>query len=207
MGKNGYNIVVALLGKSASGKSTIEQYIANTLGFKRVVSTTTRPIRANEKQDVDYHFVTEAVFMALKDLDKFIEYRYYDTLEGDKPSRWHYGIERDEIDLTKSSSVVVVDTKGLEDLEKEFGSENVLSFYIDVPYETRKIRATARDRNFEEDEFLRRNKDDDIKFENIKDKVDVIVKNNNLEECISTILSDIEHVLKLKTYYSQYASY
>lgn len=202
-----YNFIVALLGKSSSGKDSIARYLSNQLGFKYVVSTTSRPIRSNETQDVDYHFVNEDTFKALKDLDKFIEYRYYDTIQDGLPSRWHYGIERSEIDLTKSSAVAVVDVQGLNDLTKEFGSENILSFYIDVPYEVRKTRAIARDRSFEESEFERRSKDDDIKFKDIENVVDKVVRNDNLNECISSILFDIDYTKKLRTFYNQYSSW
>ena len=45
-------------GKSASGKDTfLEKNVR--LGFKRIVSYTTRPIRKNEVQGVSYNFVTK----------------------------------------------------------------------------------------------------------------------------------------------------
>ena len=201
-----YNFIVALLGYSASGKDSIARVLANQHGYNYVVSTTTRPIRANEQQDVDYHFVSEDVFQALKDLDKFIEYRYYDTIQEGKNTRWHYGIERSEIDLDKGNYVAVVDTVGLADLEKEFGNR-VISFYIDVPYELRKLRAIGRDRFFEEAEFERRCTDDDIKFEGIENKIDVVVDNINFDECVSKVLWNIDYARKLRVFYTQYASY
>lgn len=201
------NFIIALLGKSSSGKDSIARYLSNQLGFKYVISTTSRPMRSNEQQDVDYHFINENTFKALKDLDKFIEYRYYDTIQDNEPSRWHYGIERSEIDLSKSSAVAVVDIQGLNDLTKEFGSENILSFYIDVPYEVRKVRAIARDRNFEEDEFERRNISDDKQFQDVEKLVDKVIKNDNLDKCINDIIFNIDYAQKLKQFYTQYCSW
>lgn len=202
----GYNYIIALLGKSASGKSSVEQVLEKTLKYKRVISTTTRPPRSNEINHIDYHFVSKKYFQKLVDEDKLVEYRYYNTIEDGRPSRWHYGIERKEIDLDVNSYVCVVDIIGLEDLKREFGNR-VISVYIDVPQETRRIRAMARDRLFEEEEFIRRCKDDDIKFKDIAYFADIIVRNDNFDECIESIIESVEKEQEIRTFFQQYASY
>lgn len=201
-----YNFIIALIGKSACGKDSIARVLANQYGYKYVVSTTTRPMRANDVNHIDYHFVSDEEFQQLIDNDKLIEYRYYDTIEQGRSARWHYGIERDEINLDKHSYVAVVDLVGLRDLENEFGNR-VISIYIDVPEEVRKLRAVARDRNFEDAEWNRRNKDDDIKLENANILTDITVKNINFDECISKIIFSINHSRELIKFYTQYCSY
>ena len=50
--------MIVLVGESASGKSSIERELI-ALGFNKIVTYTTRPMR---KEDVDgetYHFITE----------------------------------------------------------------------------------------------------------------------------------------------------
>ena len=195
------NFIIAILGKSASGKSSIEKALEKQHGYKRVISVTSRPIRQNEANHIDYHFVTDEKFQELINNDKLIEYRCYNTIENNKPAVWHYGITKDEIDLDKYSYVCVVDIKGLQDLEKAFCNK-VISFYIDVPDEVRKIRAIARDEYFEENEFKRRNKDDKIKFSNVENKVDMVVKNDNFDECLSRVLCNIDYVMRLKVFYN-----
>lgn len=200
------NYIIAITGKTASGKSSIERALEKVYGYKRVISTTTRPMRNGEKQDVDYHFVTDEEFKKLLDNNELIEYRYYDAIENGKTKRWYYGITKDEIDLNKHSVVVSVDLKGLQDLKKHFGNK-VISFYIDVPEEKRKLRAIARDINFEEQEFIRRCKDDDIKFKDVKYKVDKIIPNDDFNKCIEQIIFNIDYIKKMLEFYSQYASY
>lgn len=201
-----YNFIVALTGMSSSGKDSIGRVLANQYGYNYVVSTTTRPIRSNEKNHVDYHFVSDEDFQQLINNEELIEYRYYDTIEDGNPTRWHYGIEEKEIDLDKGNYCVVVDLVGLADLEREFG-DRVISFYIDVPYEIRRLRAIARDRYFENDEFLRRCEDDDIKFAGVDDIVDVVVSNDNFNECVSKVIYNIEYARGLRQFYTQYCSY
>lgn len=201
-----YNYIIAITGKSASGKSSIEQILEKEYGYKRVVSTTTRPMRSNEINHVDYHFISDREFQQLIDEDKLIEYRYYNTITNDKPTRWQYGIEKNEIDLSKHNYVVVVDLKGLEDLKKEFGYR-VISIYIDVPEEIRKTRAIARDRYFEENEWDRRSKDDNFRFANVKNVVDAVIKNYNFDECLSRIIYYINETQKQRTFFTQYVSW
>lgn len=202
----GYNYIIAVTGKSSAGKDSIARVLANQHGYKYVVSTTTRPKRSNETDHIDYHFISDEEFQKLVDNDSLIEYRYYDTIEDGKKARWHYGIEREEIDLNKHQYCCVVDLVGLEDLKREFGYR-VISLYIDVPEEIRRIRAIARDRFFEEEEFVRRCKDDDIKFANVENVVDFIVRNDNFDECLAGVLHCTNKEQEKRTFFTQYASY
>ena len=54
-------IIVLIMGKSGCGKSTLERNLIKHFPsqFKKVVSSTTRPIRDGEKHGVDYWFLTE----------------------------------------------------------------------------------------------------------------------------------------------------
>jgi len=194
------NIIVAILSKSAAGKDTIARYLSSQ-GFKYVVSTTSRPMRSNETNHEDYHFVTYDEFVKKLNNHEFIEYRNYNTIQENKNVTWHYGIESNEIDLTKQSHVCVVDIVGLKDLERHFGNK-ILSIYLDVDEKSRRTRAIARDRNFEEAEWIRRNADDDIKFEKIGDNA-TMVKNYNLDECIEEILLEIENYKTMGQFFEE----
>lgn len=46
-----------LTGRAGSGKSTCLSFL-ETIGYKRIVTYTTRPPRNNEIDGVDYHFVS-----------------------------------------------------------------------------------------------------------------------------------------------------
>lgn len=200
------NYLVAIVGKSSAGKDSIARILCKDYGYKNVISTTTRPMRSNEQNHIDYHFVTMEEFSELQAKGEFIEYRYYDTIQNGLNTRWHYGIERSEILLSKGNYVCVVDLVGLEDLKREFGSD-VISIYIDTPENKRRTRAIGRDANFEESEWIRRNKDDDIKFREVGYSVNEIIKNEDLDECVKDVLYRIKHQKDLREFFERYASY
>lgn len=204
MSKN-YNFIVAITGKSSSGKDTIARLLANQHGFNYVVSTTSRPMRSNETNHIDYHFITPEEFQQIIVEDKLIEYRCYETIQSGQKTKWEYGIERDAIDLSKGNFVAVVDLEGLQDLKREFGYR-VISFYIDVNEESRKTRAIGRDRNFEVAEWDRRCKSDDERFDKVELDVNEIVRNDNFDECLAGVLYKIKHIKDMRQFFTQYAS-
>ena len=183
--------ILAILGYSSSGKDTVARILQDKYNYHFVVSTTTRPKRSNEVHGQDYFYLSEEKFNKLINENKLVEYRYYDTIQNGKQTRWHYGITADQIDHDENS-VVVVDTIGLRDLKHLYGSD-VISTFIDVDYDIRRDRAMARDRYFEEAEFERRNSDDLIKFDGFVP--DIYVRNDNLDECVKTIMRNV----KIKT--------
>ncbi len=186
------NYIIALLGKSGCGKDTVLKEIEK-LGYKRIVSCTTRPKRQGEVEGFDYYFLNEHDFMSKA--NDFIEYRQYTTFDSnDQPDIWRYGIERKEVDLAKHKYVVVVDYKGFNDL-KMF-SNRVFGIYIDAPAEQRLERAKQRDPNFSLKEWGRREEDDKQVFKNLSG-INAIVYNEDgyLEktmDSIKSVLSAIE---------------
>lgn len=59
-------LLVVLSGPSGAGKDAVLDELANRgHAFHRVVTCTTRPPRATERQSIDYHFVSQAEFDAL----------------------------------------------------------------------------------------------------------------------------------------------
>jgi len=194
------NKLVCLLGMSASGKDSLYRVLVKEYEFKGVVSTTTRPMRTNEKDGIDYYFVGETAFSNLIKENKLVEYRYYNTIENGQPATWHYGITKDEIDLEKDNHVVVCDLKGLQDLTKYFGEENIISVYIHASEKSRRLRAIIRDTNFEEAEWQRRLKDDEEKFKGVFDIVDFDVINDDLTTCVNDLMGLLRYMLTRDKY-------
>ena len=59
-------LLVVLSGPSGAGKDAVLDELASRgHAFHRVVTCTTRPPRATERQGIDYHFVSQAEFDAL----------------------------------------------------------------------------------------------------------------------------------------------
>jgi guanylate kinase len=65
--------VITLTGPTCAGKSTIERVLQETYGCGRAISHTTRAMRAGEANGVDYHFVDDATYSAMKAHGDFIE--------------------------------------------------------------------------------------------------------------------------------------
>jgi guanylate kinase len=82
--------VIALFGKSASGKDTIQKWIVSNFDFVHgIVSCTTRPIRENEQEGIDYYYLTNEQF-AEKVLNG-------DMLEATSFNNWFYGTPIDAL--------------------------------------------------------------------------------------------------------------
>ena len=77
-----------LMGKSAAGKDTIYRKLSERFPMLRpLIPYTTRPQRAGEAEGREYHFVSEARFLELRDSGRMIEERAYQTEKG----LWRYG--------------------------------------------------------------------------------------------------------------------
>ena len=179
--------VIAIIGESSAGKNAIQNILAKDFNFHTMVSVTTRPPRQNEKNSIDYYFIKDSIFDNLIKDNNLIEHREYKTIFNNEEAIWRYGLEKAEIKEDKTN-LVIVDNKGLKEL-KEYFKDNLISIYITAPLEDRKVRAKARDKNFEEAEFNRRALDDAIIFKNAKSEVDLYIHNLDLYECISRVKS------------------
>lgn len=121
--------VVIFSAPSGSGKSTIVNHILKLhpeMEFS--VSATSRPPRGQEKDGVEYRFLTTEEFRDLIKADKFVEYeevyegRYYGTLKSEVERIW----EKEHV------IIFDVDVKGGVNLKKYFG-DKALSVFIQAP--------------------------------------------------------------------------
>ena len=55
--------LVAIIGKAGSGKDTIQNLLCErNKDFSKIVSYTTRAKRENEREGIDYHYITNDEF-------------------------------------------------------------------------------------------------------------------------------------------------
>lgn len=186
------NKIVVICGFSGCGKDTITNIITGDIGYNKVISTTSRPIRLGESEGDPYYFVSREEFEKMLGNGEFIECRkYHATIDGVK-NIWYYGIHKKDMDISECSYVVVLDMLGLIEVKKQFG-DSVVSFFIDVPEETRRLRAITGRPDFDLKEWERRYEDDKTQFpmEMIEREVDYIIPNVDLESCVNEIVSKI----------------
>lgn len=121
--------LVILSAPSGSGKSTIINYILNkNLPLEFSVSATSRPPRGNEKNGVDYFFLSPEEFKEKIDKGCFIEYeevypnRFYGTLKNELEKR-----------LAEGKNIILdVDVAGGLNIKELYG-ENALLIFIQPP--------------------------------------------------------------------------
>lgn len=159
-------MIVILCGKSASGKDTTLKKLVEKYNYIPIISTTTRPIREGEKNGVDYNFISKEEFNWKIAKDMFLEYRSYNTLFNDIPDTWYYGTEKQELD-PKKIYISVLDFDGAREVQKYYGRDNTIIIYISCPDTIRENRAKQRG-SFDQTEWDRRLKDDEIKFSDDK---------------------------------------
>ena len=186
-----------LMGKSSSGKDTIYRKILQDKSIKllKIVPYTTRPIRAGEKQGVQYVFTDEAGFNRLLDEGKIIEFRTYDTVYGE----WRYfTVADDNIDLENHSYLIIGTPEAYNSTKAYFGKEKVLPILIDLDDGVRLSRALNRERRQEVpkyEEMCRRFLADakDFSDEKIAEcGIERRFHNEDLAECISQITAYIK---------------
>lgn len=155
-------MITILIGKSATGKDTVLRELRDEYGYEPIISTTSRPMRENEKDHVDYIFVSSEIFKAMIQIGCFIEYRSYNTLVNGNPDIWYYGVQTFEPDDNRNY-VVILDVEGAKSFINYFGRDNLRIIYIDANDVIRKSRAEKRG-SFDETEWQRRLNDDAVKF-------------------------------------------
>jgi len=159
---------IILMGMSASGKDTLRKMLIDK-GLKPAVSYTTRPIRENEQNGRDYHFISPDEYNKLESDNFFIESESFKVANGDV---WKYGKSRDTIE---NADILIATPSGVSKLLENFDRK---MFYIvevqcrpEVRFErsikrgddrkeaNRRMKADAADfnvwRNFEVDEIVK----------------------------------------------------
>lgn len=148
--------IIALYGKSASGKDTFLKVALNYFkDFHKIISSTTRPPREGEKNGVAYHFLTNEEFA--------IQVLNCSMFEAATFRGWYYGTNINDLDINKIN-IGVFNTASLDIILKDDRFE-VIPIYILTEPKTSLIRALEREDNPDVDEIIRRYQTDKKDFE------------------------------------------
>lgn len=160
-------MITVLIGKSASGKTTIQNELVKD-GYEKIVTYTTRPRRRGEKKNDTYHFITEEEFLSKIDDGFFLEWDSYDTVDG----KWYYGSAAEDYTGDK---IVILTPRGLNKVKKKV--KDVFSIYVYTTSSELVVR--LKKRGDKQKEVERRIEQDHRDFKGAEDMVDKIVYNNS----------------------------
>lgn len=162
------NKFIALVGASATGKSTVERILQEQYGLNRCVSMTTRPKRDYEQDGVDYYFVTTQDFEDLRKDGLLAEETCFNS--------WLYGLTVAEVE---DGGVVVIEPKGLQQIIESVGRENVFVVYLTYPDKERLIRSLVDRNDNDVDEVIRRYQADKNDMQNMEWVADITIVNHD----------------------------
>lgn len=149
------------MGQSGSGKSAVTKRLCYDDRFSKVQTLTSRPKRYREGNS-DYKFTNNIDFVKLQEKKGLIGVREYNTLITGEKKIFRYGIETNSLERSMrlhDHSVIITDLDGFYDLADAYGPDNVIGFYLDVPYSTLASRAGKR-KDFNKEEHVRRYNND-----------------------------------------------
>ena len=124
--------MIVISGASASGKTEVAKILFKKYGIVRAITTTTREVRCNEKDGVDYFFVSKDRFEQMLREDRFVEHTIFNGN--------FYGSTKDQVEENKC---IVVDPAGLR-AYIGLGDECVITFFLDSCDDTRLKRMLLR---------------------------------------------------------------
>lgn len=137
--------IICLMGKSSSGKDTVYKKLLQkgTIPVRTIVPYTTRPIRAGERDGVEYFFTDEEHFQELSKKGKIIEDRAYHTCHG----LWRYfTVDDGQIHLESDEYLMIGTLEAYRKLKDYFGEDKLLPVLIELEDGERLQRALNRER-------------------------------------------------------------
>lgn len=143
--------IFCVMGKSACGKDTIFRRLTEdeSLGLRKLVTYTTRPIRAGETEGIEYHFTDSTGEAALEAAGKVIEKRIYHTVAGP----WDY-FTADDGQVEEGGNYIIIATlESFVKLRDFYSNCAVCPIYIYVEDGERLARALARERQQEKPRY------------------------------------------------------
>lgn len=191
--------IIVILGKFASGKTTIAKLLQDRYGFKRAITCTTRRLREGERDGVDYYFYDDSTFEEQAKGNKLVainrvpvvvsgvdeaamdSYRakIINVFKRDRNIKYSkkYGLPIDKIDLENNSYICVLEPSGYFDLVDKLGKEKVKAIYLNINDKERMFRALNREVNPDVDSIVAKYLEEKELYNNFEDVCDKVIDN------------------------------
>ncbi|MCK4524315.1 guanylate kinase [candidate division WOR-3 bacterium] len=174
------NFIIVVTSPSGGGKTTLCKMLKEQLNnIEYSISATTRPMRKNEIEGKNYHFMTEKGFIIRKNKNHFAEYAYVHD--------YWYGTPRENIDnaLSRNNDILMdVDVQGAMEIKKKY--PNALMIFI-VPPSMEILRKRLKERGTDNDAVIEKrlkNAEQEMSFAG---EFEFIVENNELKSTYKEI--------------------
>jgi len=182
--------MIILSSPSGAGKTTLAKKISQEKHFKISISHTTREPRSNEKNGVDYFFVSQKQFEKLIEEKAFLEYaNVFKNL---------YGSTKEQVikNLENGDNVLFdIDWQGAQQIKNQVLNFELITFFILPP--SKKVllqRLIARDENKDEIIQMRMKQFDKDVLHWID--YDFVVINEDLNKCYNEIIGYLDKTIK-----------
>lgn len=176
-------LLFILSAPAGTGKTTLVNLVMNRVpSLTRSISYTTRKPRNNEKDGVDYHFITNEKFDEMVKQGSFLEYV---ELYG-----YYYGTSITGIEqqlLNGYHVILVIDTQGALQLKDKIDA----AYIFVLPPSTEALRKRLEGRHTETPEAIKTRLEWNKHEFQVIDQYDYIVINDDLEVACDTIKSII----------------
>jgi guanylate kinase len=195
-------LLAILAGPSGSGKSTLCNRLVEThSGFKRVVTTTTRPPRDKEADGVDYHFFSPAEFTRRVDAGEFLEWAWVHGAPHEASERRYGTLKSSLLDPLQAGQdlVMSIDVQGVSNV-REVAKTNALlrrslvTIFILVDHERLMARMRHRGQDHEA-EIARRMKTAEEEIKEAK-RFDYVIESRSRDEDFDSLLSILDQARK-----------
>ena len=186
--------IIVLLGASATGKDTVAKHISEKYNIPMAISYTTRPMRSNETQGVEYYFISDDEMHEKFKNGEVIEHTSYYIQSEDVSYTYANVVEEFE----KGDYVLtILNPHGLYQFNKSQYKDNLVSIMLNCDDRVRLVRSLNREENVNVNEVLDRFRRDELDFIERRPKTDYEIDTNKpLEEVFNNIDRVIENILK-----------
>jgi len=162
---------------SGAGKTTIVKHLlTQNFNLEFSISATNRPMRPNEVDGKDYHFLSTEDFQAKIANDEFLEWE--EVYKG-----CFYGTLKSEVDrITANGNNVIFDVDVVGGLNiKKYYEDRALAVFIQPP-SVEELENRLRGRSTDSEEVIRNRVDKFIYELSFANRFDTIIVNDKLED-------------------------